>query len=861
MGETESRSAALRRGSGDVLSSSKGQGSGHRILIVDDDENVCRSLRLVFGEKGYQTETAGTGREAIEKAQGRFFNLALLDIKLPDMEGVELLTPLKGMYPDIALIVISGHASLETAVRALNDGASGYIIKPLNMDGVLAIVGQAMEKQRLVMENRRLYEAAQRELAERKRVDEALWESEKRFRSIAETASDAIIIFDSRENIYFWNEAAKTIFGYLPGETRGKLLASIMPERFREVFRREMKQVITAGESDLIGKAIEVTGVRKDGGEFPLELSLATWRTRGETFFTAIARDITERKRAEEELKELLEKIERAKQEWESTVDSLPELVCLVDDRGRIMRTNRTVETWNLGQVVDVKGRGVHELLHPGCAGSSCYLNSFWKGASEESLREQPAQCEAYDEFLKRHVLVQVEPWKDWGKGTALGSTVVVVRDITERMRAKERVQHLLDQQIAVNRLVLALGDFRDIDEVYYTIYVHVRALMDADVFIISFYDDETRLFRAGYVVSEGTVRDVASLPPVPLEEAGHATQSKVIHTGEPLYVPDLRKRMERTWTGDAVLKDGTVVEGPPPPEYKDISRSSVYVPMKMVGETIGVMQVQSYRLDAYSQEDTDLLSGLTNVAVIAIENARLFEQVRAGRERMRRLTQEVVSAQEEERRRLSRELHDEAGQALTALKISLDLIQSDLPVEAGSLRQRLGEAVALTETTMEQIRLLAYGLRPPALDAVGLSYTLEGLCRDFAERTQLSIDYAGAGLPVLSEAVNICLYRFLQEALTNVAKHACGNQVWVALRCDAEAVNLSVKDDGRGFDKLAKTPGGIGLLGMHERLELLGGQLEIESWPGQGTCLTARIPLQKAYFERRRAGDSRSPR
>jgi signal transduction histidine kinase len=262
--------------------------------------------------------------------------------------------------------------------------------------------------------------------------------------------------------------------------------------------------------------------------------------------------------------------------------------------------------------------------------------------------------------------------------------------------------------------------------------------------------------------------------------------------------------------------------------------------------------------LDAYSQEDMDLLSGLANVAVIAIENARLFEQVRAGRERLRRLTQQVVSAQEEERRRLSRELHDEAGQALTALKISLDLIQSDLPVEAGSLRQRLAEAGALTETTMEQIRLLAYGLRPPALDAVGLSYTLEGLCRDFAERTQLSIGYAGAELPVLPEAANMCLYRVLQEALTNVAKHADANQVRVALRCDTETVNLLVEDDGQGFEVQAGTSAGIGLLGMQERIELLGGQLEIESWPGQGTRLTAHIPLQRAYLERRRGGDSR---
>jgi PAS domain S-box-containing protein len=828
------------------------------VLIVDDDESICRSLRLIFEKKGYETETAGTGREVLEKARARFFNLALLDIKLPDVEGIELLAPLKEMHPDIALIVITGYASLESAVRALNEGASAYITKPLNMDEVLATVRGALEKQRLVMENRRLIQQAQRELAERKRADEALQESENRFRSIAETASDAIIIFDHHESIFFWNRAAKTIFGYLPGEALGKLLTSMISRRFHEVFRGEMKRVVSAGESDLIGKAVEVTGVRKDGSEFPLELSLATWRTREETFFTAIAHDITERKQAEEALKELLKKIERAKQEWESTADSLPDLVCLVDDGGRIIRANRIVETWNLGQVVDVKGRGVHELLHPGCVGSSCYLDSFWKEAWAEAMQGQPAQCEAYDEVLKRHVLVRIQPWKDWGKGTALGSTVVVVRDITEPKRAEERVQRLLDQQIAVNRLALALGESRDLDEIYYTIYVHVRALMDAEAFIISFYDHETQLCWAGYVVSEGTVRDAASLSPIPLQEVGHGTQ--VIHTGEPFYVPDLCKSMERTGTGYTILKDETVVEGPPPPEREDISGSALYVPMKIEGETIGVMQVQSYQLDAYSQEDIDLLSALANVAVIAIEKARLFEQVRAGRERLRRLTLQVVSAQEEERHRLSRELHDEAGQALTALKISLDLIQSDLPAEAGSLRQRLGEAVALTETTMDQIRLLAYGLRPPALDAVGLNYTLEGLCRDFAMRTQLSIDYAGAELPALSEAANICLYRFLQEALTNVAKHAYANQVWVALRYDAEMVSLAVEDDGQGFDKQAGTSAGIGLLGMQERIELLGGRLEIESWPGQGTRLTAHIPLQKAYLERRRAPDLRGP-
>jgi signal transduction histidine kinase len=271
----------------------------------------------------------------------------------------------------------------------------------------------------------------------------------------------------------------------------------------------------------------------------------------------------------------------------------------------------------------------------------------------------------------------------------------------------------------------------------------------------------------------------------------------------------------------------------------------SIYAPLRVSGKTHGLLGVASTDL---TEADVPAVTAFANQAGIAIENARLLEQVSVDHERLRRLAQQIVSAQEEERQRLSRALHDEAGQALTALKISLQLTQQDLPAELRSLCQRLDDAVALITTTMEQIRLLAQDLRPPALDAAGLDPTLEGFCSDFAQRTRLTVDYLGLEPPRLPEAVNVCLYRFLQEALTNVAKHACANQVCVALRHDAETVSLSVEDDGRGFDNQARLsvsgwPMGIGLLGMQERIESLGGRLEIESRPGQGTRLMAYLP------------------
>lgn len=133
------------------------------ILIVDDDEVTRRSLTLILNRKGYQTETAGTGKEALEKAQERAYNVMLLDVKLPDMEGTELLAPLKKMCPNMAVIMITGYASLESAVHSSLEGALAYITKPLNLNSVLTAVRETLEKQRLLMRNKKLSAKAQRE--------------------------------------------------------------------------------------------------------------------------------------------------------------------------------------------------------------------------------------------------------------------------------------------------------------------------------------------------------------------------------------------------------------------------------------------------------------------------------------------------------------------------------------------------------------------------------------------------------------------------------------------------------------------------------------------------------------------------
>jgi signal transduction histidine kinase len=272
-------------------------------------------------------------------------------------------------------------------------------------------------------------------------------------------------------------------------------------------------------------------------------------------------------------------------------------------------------------------------------------------------------------------------------------------------------------------------------------------------------------------------------------------------------------------------------------------------VPITLHGAVVGMVVAVHSQPAGLNEDDLHLLNAVTSWTAIAIGNARQHEQLRW-------LAHQVIAAQEEERKRLARELHDEAGQSLTALKFSLTLLHNDLPERSDNgasdptYHERLQTAVHMVDAAMQQLRLLSHGLHPPMLTHFGLNLALQELCREFAGHTNLSINYRGDELPALPEIVSISFYRFLQEALTNVAKHAEANEVQVTLKFDGERLTLAVQDNGKGFDQRAAEtsgrPEGIGLLGMHERFTRLGGEFTIHSVPGKGTRLLATYQVEQ---------------
>ncbi len=231
-------------------------------------------------------------------------------------------------------------------------------------------------------------------------------------------------------------------------------------------------------------------------------------------------------------------------------------------------------------------------------------------------------------------------------------------------------------------------------------------------------------------------------------------------------------------------------------------------------------------------------------------ETSRLFAAVSQQREQLRTLTTSLTDVQERERKQLARELHDEMGQALTAISINLDAIEKGLPPNGmEQVRERLAESKELTAVTLEQVRELSLNLRPPMLDDLGLIPTLQWYVQRFGERVGIEVTFTAVNLKTrLSPEIETTLYRIVQEGLTNVARHAQAEHVTLSLQCKRGHVNVEIADDGQGFDIEAvinqtQPEHGAGLLGIRERVILLGGSFDIHTGVNQGTRLSIYVP------------------
>lgn len=274
--------------------------------------------------------------------------------------------------------------------------------------------------------------------------------------------------------------------------------------------------------------------------------------------------------------------------------------------------------------------------------------------------------------------------------------------------------------------------------------------------------------------------------------------------------------------------------------------RSVVGVPLLVKGQILGAALLGHRTSESIPDRERHTLGAIGSVIGVALENARLVENLVANHDRLRALAAGMQLAREDEARRIARNLHDIGGQLLTSIHLSLEELTDALPQRA---QNQLEVVRNQLEQAQEQLRHLSHELRSPILDDLGLEPALDFLVQGFAKRTGLKITVDCSTGPRLLPETETVIYRSVQEALTNVAKHARATRVWITLRRDDEQVHCTVRDDGDGFDastvRVRKRGGGIGLLSIEERVAEMDGKLTITSAPGQGTALSITVPAQ----------------
>jgi len=320
----------------------------------------------------------------------------------------------------------------------------------------------------------------------------------------------------------------------------------------------------------------------------------------------------------------------------------------------------------------------------------------------------------------------------------------------------------------------------------------------------------------------------------------GRGIAGWVAQHGQAALAPDVRQ--DPRWYGDFDHGSGFT------------THSLLCVPLKSKGQIIGVLEAVNKESGQFDQDDLWLLNALAAPVATAIENARLFEQVSTGREQLQALSRRLVEVQEAERGHIARELHDETGQALSSLLLGLSLLER----EAGDPQAVIARAADLggmVDQMLENLHRLAMNLRPATLDHLGLVAALEQYLDSFGRQYGIEVQFEALGLDNerLSPAMETALYRIVQEAMTNVVRHAQASRTDVLVERRTEGrVVVIIEDNGVGFDpQTALQSRRLGLFGMRERAEMLGGTLSIESSTGSGTTLLVEVPYANSHSDR----------
>jgi signal transduction histidine kinase len=391
-------------------------------------------------------------------------------------------------------------------------------------------------------------------------------------------------------------------------------------------------------------------------------------------------------------------------------------------------------------------------------------------------------------------------------------------------VEAEQRARHVAD---ALREATVALTRSLDRETVLATLLDRLRPMVAFDGASVMLVEEATRVSVRAVFDGERVVH----LTPgerAEFDPSDHPIVHGILTSGRAVVIPDVRGHSD--WKL--------------PTTHHSFEVSWMGVPLLARGSVAGLFALSKREAGFFKEEHVRLAEAMSLQASVAVENAVLFEQMQASTLRMQSLSRRLVEAQESERRHIARELHDEAGQALASLRFGLRLLEREIDA-GGSVSGRVTELMHRTDAVIDGLHRLAADLRPASLDHLGLEAALRQYSQSAASRFGLAVRFKARGFTSerLATAVETALYRVVQEAMTNVVRHARATRVDVLVEHRGDRVKVMVEDDGVGFEPdLVQHGDHFGLLGLRERAEALGGSLTLESAPGAGATVVVEV-------------------
>ncbi len=513
-----------------------------------------------------------------------------------------------------------------------------------------------------------------------------------------------------------------------------------------------------------------------------------------------------------------LQQVVQAKRQWETTLDALPQLVCLIDESGLVIRANRTLERWQLGEVRSVRGTPVHDMLHPGCTDdSSCDFSVQWERMLQRLSDTQFAECALHDLLpgFDLHLSLFRVNGSSYGDDAAeQGYAFLLIEDISQQKRQE-------------------------------------RLLVDYNQELEKQLQEQSAQLKAANARLEAEIRE-------------HMQDKVILRESEQRYACFV----ENTLTGIYVIKNNQVVfYNNRFAEIFGYGRDDIYrldlhelFPADKLCSVSGQMAGNSGMGEESTVEGTtragqtiwlrrsliviDCLSETTTLGSIVDVTARknAEDRLRSSERELSALSEKLLLAQEAERKRIALELHDGIGQSLSAIKFgvesALQACGETTPQQNGKYLQSV---VNKLRDAIKEVRSISMGLRPSMLDDLGLVATIGWFCREFqslypAIRIKKRAELEEFEIP---DVLKIVVFRILQEALNNIGKHAGASTVCVELARTRGTLTLRIEDDGRGISSEAfRVAKGLGLSSMKERAKLSSGRFTVDTSHATGTVI-----------------------